>query len=160
MAIVFNGTTIPETGTIKWGNENVTEVRVGSETVWRKQTSYTQTFGNHTYVNHVGTPEECNSWDSWTCTLTNSGVVTSIYLGAGGNCRYRVYGRETSSSSWVLLLSEFTMSSAGTKTITNAGTYKYVRLDAYGVSRTAWEEPAGNYYWKEATNFKVTYNRY
>ena len=161
MALIFNGTTIPETGNIVYNGTNVKTVIYNGVTVWRKFTSGSKTFGNHTYIDHVGVPEACDPGGQWTCDLGREAVITSFYLGhKGGSYRpwYKLYGRRTTSDGWTVLKNGFTQTSAGTYTVSNSNLFRYLRLDASGVSRSAWEDPAGMYYWCEAYDFKVNYN--
>ncbi len=154
MALIYNGTTIPSSATIKYNGTTLTKIIYNGVTVWQKVTDVTQNFGTHAYVSHVGTADPCNKWDGWDVTLTNKGVVKSISLGsASSTCMYSLYG-SNDRANWTALKENFT---SGTYTISNATAWKYLNLNAYGVSRSAWEEPAGWYYWKEAVNFTVTY---
>lgn len=162
MALVFNGTTIPETGTIKWGTNNVTEVKVGSTSVWKKLYLSTQTLGDHTWYDHVGSPENTtDQWNiDWVSTLTYTGRINRVYFGAITQQAQYVIDASTNGSSWTRIKDAFNHKNASWYTISNTSSWKYIRIGAKGATKVVWEDPAGNYYWKQAFGVKVEQYHY
>lgn len=154
MSLIYNGTTIPSSATIKYGGTTLTKIIFNGVTVWTKGTTTTQNFGSHDYYAHQGTP--LSGTFNWDVTMTYTGVIKSIALdGSGYGNVYTLYGRKTTSDGWTTIKSN--ISPNATTTISNTNQFKYLRLSTSGTSYAQWEDPAGNYYWLSASNFRVTY---
>ena len=160
MSLIYDGVTIPNGAVITYGGTTLTKIIFNGVTVWQKATDATKNFGNHTYIDHVGTPSACDAGGQWVCDLGREGVIKSFYLGHKGGSYapwYRLYGRRTTSDGWTALTDGITLTSARTITVSNTNLFRYLRLDASGVSYSQWEDPAGLYYWCEAYSFTVDY---
>lgn len=159
MAIKYITTMIPETETIRWGANTVTTIRHGNDTVWQKLNSGSTNFGDHTYIAHVGTPQEADAGGTWVVDLGREAYVKSFYLGYRSEApSYKLEARRTTSDSWVTLQNWTTLRAATTYQISNSNLFRYFRLSGSGASRTNWEPDAGGlYYWCEAYSFTVNY---
>ena len=141
MALIYNGTTVPTNGTIKYNNTNLTKVIYNGTTVWEKASSSWQT---NTYLN-TGVGNGGGRTITNTKTFDSPVAVYSVYYAQlnnnGKSCTMTTYG-SNNNSTWVEL-AKWTTSASGNKTITitNPTYYKYYKVTQYNNN---WRRDDGN----------------
>lgn len=148
MSISFNGTNIEN---VTYNGTQLDKVIYNGVTVWEnwKTGQFKQ---SKSFYNHNGVEQGTQTWDFDIGKLV---LVESARIDATGS-KYTLYGRASTSDSWTKLV-DWPRKSGSLTSVSNSNTFRYFRLTCEYASSSAWEDPAGAYYWAYANNLTINY---